>query len=72
MKIARCCMFALAFSLLVFAFISCTSDKDKAASNVVKLQGAGASFPAPLYTKWFKAYSTAHPDIQVDYQSVER
>src|SRR5215472_8397635 len=36
----------------------------------VKLQGAGASFPAPLYLKWFKAYSASKPNIQVDYQSV--
>jgi phosphate transport system substrate-binding protein len=36
----------------------------------VKLQGAGASFPAPLYNKWFKAYSAAHQNVQVDYQSV--
>jgi phosphate transport system substrate-binding protein len=57
-------------SLLAFAVISCSSDKEKASANLVKLQGAGASFPAPLYLKWFKTYSTAHPDIQVDYQSV--
>jgi phosphate transport system substrate-binding protein len=36
----------------------------------VKLQGAGASFPAPLYSKWFKTYSTNHPNLQIDYQSV--
>jgi phosphate transport system substrate-binding protein len=36
----------------------------------VKLQGAGASFPAPLYNKWFKAYSAAHQNVLVDYQSV--
>ena len=36
----------------------------------VKLQGAGASFPAPLYTKWFKTYSAAHQNVLVDYQSV--
>ncbi|HET6898444.1 MAG TPA: phosphate ABC transporter substrate-binding protein PstS [Vicinamibacteria bacterium] len=39
-------------------------------SGFVKLQGAGASFPAPLYSKWFKAYSSAHPGVQIDYQSV--
>ncbi|HEX3998934.1 MAG TPA: phosphate ABC transporter substrate-binding protein PstS [Pirellulales bacterium] len=39
-------------------------------SGGLKLQGAGASFPAPLYTKWFKAYSADHPDALVDYQSV--
>jgi phosphate transport system substrate-binding protein len=36
----------------------------------VKLQGAGASFPAPLYNKWFKSYSAAHQNVLVDYQSV--
>ena len=40
------------------------------ASETVKLQGAGASFPAPIYTKWFKTYGAAHPNIQIDYQSV--
>jgi phosphate transport system substrate-binding protein len=38
--------------------------------DFVKLQGAGASFPAPLYMKWFKAYSSSHQGVQVDYQSV--
>jgi phosphate transport system substrate-binding protein len=36
----------------------------------VTLQGAGASFPAPLYNRWFKAYSAAHQNTLVDYQSV--
>jgi phosphate transport system substrate-binding protein len=40
------------------------------AADLVKLQGAGASFPAPLYFKWFKAYSRAHSNVQIDYQSV--
>ena len=40
------------------------------AASSVKLQGAGASFPAPLYNKWFKAYGAAHQNVQVDYQSV--
>jgi phosphate transport system substrate-binding protein len=38
--------------------------------DAVKLQGAGASFPAPLYNKWFKSYSAAHQNVLVDYQSV--
>jgi len=47
-------------------FNACSGSK----GNSVKLQGAGASFPAPLYQKWFKTYSSAHPNVQVDYQSV--
>jgi phosphate transport system substrate-binding protein len=50
----------------LLVFIGCNSNK----GNSVKLQGAGASFPAPLYSKWFKDYSSAHPDVQVDYQSI--
>src|SRR6516225_6670604 len=46
------------------------SESGPAASTTVRLQGAGASFPAPLYTKWFKAYSAAHQNVLVDYQSV--
>src|SRR5208337_3922972 len=55
---------ALFISVLVFN--SCSGSK----GNSVKLQGAGASFPAPLYLKWFKNYNNAHPNVQVDYQSV--
>ena len=40
------------------------------AGSTVKLQGAGASFPAPLYLKWFKTYNGAHPNVEVDYQSI--
>jgi phosphate transport system substrate-binding protein len=36
----------------------------------IKLQGAGASFPAPLYTRWFKTYGQTHQNVQIDYQSV--
>lgn len=36
----------------------------------IQLQGAGASFPAPLYTRWFKTYGQSHPNVQIDYQSV--
>ncbi|MGL5083506.1 MAG: phosphate ABC transporter substrate-binding protein PstS [Microcoleaceae cyanobacterium] len=34
------------------------------------LIGAGASFPAPLYQRWFQDFSGAVPNLQVDYQSV--
>jgi phosphate transport system substrate-binding protein len=35
----------------------------------VKLQGSGASFPAPIYAKWFKDFSKANKGVRVDYQS---
>jgi phosphate transport system substrate-binding protein len=48
--------------------VSCNSSSS-APGGQFKLQGAGASFPAPLYGKWFKAYNAAHPNVQIDYQS---
>ena len=36
----------------------------------VYLVGAGASFPAPLYQRWFQDLSNSNPSLQVDYQSV--
>jgi phosphate transport system substrate-binding protein len=60
-------LLCLTCAVLVLAACNKTASASGAG---VKLQGAGASFPAPLYTKWFKAYSSAHPDVLVDYQSV--
>src|SRR5215469_12263750 len=62
-----------ALALSVGLLSGCGGDNSSAsaaAAHDVKLQGAGASFPAPLYTKWFKAYTAAHQSVQVDYQSV--
>lgn len=35
-----------------------------------KLTGAGATFPYPIYSKWFNEYSSAHPGVEVNYQSI--
>ena len=34
------------------------------------INGAGATFPAPIYQKWFEEFHKAHPDIQINYQSI--
>ncbi len=34
------------------------------------LNGAGATFPYPMYSKWFSEYHKLHPDIQMNYQSI--
>ena len=36
----------------------------------VQINGAGATFPAPIYTKWFAEYNKLHPDVQINYQPV--
>src|ERR1700730_6454896 len=34
------------------------------------LNGAGATFPYPIYSKWFSEYHKLHPDIQINYQPI--
>jgi len=34
------------------------------------LNGAGATFPYPIYSKWFSEYNKLHPEVQINYQSI--
>jgi phosphate transport system substrate-binding protein len=34
------------------------------------LNGAGATFPYPIYSKWFSEYHNAHSDVQINYQPI--
>ena len=34
------------------------------------INGAGATFPYPIYSKWFSEYKKLHPDFQINYQSI--
>jgi phosphate transport system substrate-binding protein len=35
-----------------------------------KLNGAGATFPYPIYSKWFNEYHKLHPEVEINYQSI--
>jgi phosphate transport system substrate-binding protein len=39
-------------------------------ASAQQITAAGATFPAPVYQKWFGEYHNAHPDVQVNYQSI--
>jgi phosphate transport system substrate-binding protein len=43
---------------------------DRSASADMTLQGTGATFPAPLYQRWFNEYNKMHPDVQINYQAL--
>jgi phosphate transport system substrate-binding protein len=49
----------LAFALLALPSLAQT-----------KLNAAGATFPYPIYSKWFNEYHQQHPDIEINYQSI--
>jgi phosphate transport system substrate-binding protein len=41
-----------------------------AAAQTVQINGAGATFPYPIYSKWFSEYNKLHPDVEINYQSI--
>jgi phosphate transport system substrate-binding protein len=55
----------LALALLPFFLTSCSRLDDD-----ITLQGAGATFPAPLYKRWFLEFYRQHPEVRVNYQPI--
>ena len=46
-----------------------SAEPKKEDAATITLQGSGASFPAPLYSRWFREFSTNNPSIRVNYQA---
>src|SRR6188768_2388813 len=38
------------------------------AAQNVQINGAGATFPYPIYSKWFDEYNKLHPNVRINYQ----
>jgi phosphate transport system substrate-binding protein len=57
-------------TLVVLFLLSALVATASAQSNPLLLNAAGATFPYPIYSKWFDTYHTAHPNIQINYQSI--
>ncbi len=61
--------------LLAFCVTGCkqsasTSATSEGQSSAQNLNGAGATFPYPIYSRWFSEYASAHPGIHINYQSI--
>jgi phosphate transport system substrate-binding protein len=41
-----------------------------AAQQTIRINGAGATFPNPIYSKWFSEYNKMHPNVQINYQPI--
>ena len=57
-------------TLLVVSFLLGVAAVAFAQGGSVLLNAAGATFPYPIYSKWFDVYHTAHPNILINYQSI--
>ncbi len=70
--------FRLAVRLIILAVtcagvVSCSKRSNRAiekAGGAISLNGAGATFPYPIYSKWMNEYHKSHPDIAINYQSI--
>jgi phosphate transport system substrate-binding protein len=70
----------LAFALVATLLTACgggttqpvTADNGGAAGSgqALQINGAGATFPNPIYSKWFAEYNKLHPNIRINYQPI--
>jgi phosphate transport system substrate-binding protein len=67
-------VFALGLLLLSAVLVSChnKSEEDLPVTmpDTVHITGAGATFPYPIYSKWFDEYGKLHPGVAINYQSI--
>src|SRR5271156_3171612 len=56
--------------LLVLLFLSLSVTVGAEPDGTVLLNAAGATFPYPIYSKWFDVYHSQHSNIQINYQSI--
>jgi phosphate transport system substrate-binding protein len=56
----------LKFKAIALSLLSVTTF----AASAQNITGAGATFPNPIYSKWFSEYSASHPGVKINYQSI--
>src|SRR5215470_665944 len=66
--LVRCEMKSFRFWVLSLAVLALAAAPARA--QKVQIDGAGATFPFPIYSKWFSEYNKLHPDVEVNYQSI--
>ena len=63
------CVAVVALSLAGLSWMP-GSPANARAAGAILINGAGATFPYPIYGKWFDEYHKSHPDVQINYQSI--
>src|SRR6266487_2651687 len=54
----------------LIAALAALSITTTASAQTIQINGAGATFPNPIYSKWFAEYNKQHPNIEINYQSL--
>jgi phosphate transport system substrate-binding protein len=50
--------------------VTANSSAESGTSQTSQINGAGATFPNPIYSKWSSEYNALHPNISINYQSI--
>ncbi|HLN79664.1 MAG TPA: phosphate ABC transporter substrate-binding protein PstS, partial [Thermoanaerobaculia bacterium] len=58
------------FSRVIAAAALAAAFASRGAAETIRINGAGATFPYPIYSKWFSEYNKLHPDVEINYQSI--
>src|SRR3984893_11892352 len=59
-----------ALRILTLALASLFTAAAPAWAQKIQINGAGATFPYPIYSKWFSEYHKLHPEVEINYQSI--
>ena len=57
-------------SMVFAAVMAAVGLAGSAHAQTTQINGAGATFPYPIYSKWFDEYNKLHPNVQINYQSI--
>ncbi len=66
---AQVSVLLLSLSVVAFACSGCNKGGGSSTGSI-NLQGAGATYPNPIYQKWISEYGKLHPNVKIDYQSI--
>jgi phosphate transport system substrate-binding protein len=56
--------------LVIAAFVGLALVGGPLVATAQQINGAGATFPFPIYSKWFSEYNKKFPSVQINYQSI--
>src|ERR1700749_1088104 len=60
----------LTHTITAAAFFASVLAAGLSAQQKTQINGAGATFPYPIYSKWFSEYNKLHPEVEINYQSI--
>jgi len=55
---------------MAWALVTATTLVAGAAAQKMQINGAGATFPYPIYSKWFAEYNKLHNNVEINYQNI--